>query len=738
MLEEIRSEINLKRKAELLKEYVRGEVNLEYLSEYLRHEVQNAESKAWKNFCKQIQKYVRQQFYKKNRLALLNSEASRLAESLPIQVGVGDKQKSNPILGFHLLDDKTKLDWLDRAELQHKVLKNLLKSHPEMILLERNPQIFRRLQGILEGNGVAAAWEGRIQERLHLQSEKRESEAAVEEVAQQVHMQQSQVVHHWTRIALMASLACVLYFSVFPGAENTFDRLILTWETYLSNADDSRVSVGGVGIKNTTVKAQELQELSMVKFVDKLKPRGNKINISIERASKKSVSSKVESSSKEMELPLKKQIDNNPKSLKITKPEVVNSASTIKNSSNIDPRSRTLENNRNIDTESTRKNKTVLDLESISERKAILTASKVSSQAVVPLKSNSKAKKPAKSDNLDVVGPPTKISLDTTIDPKQFVINGPVNLNLEAPDELKNLTVDGPVEISLPEASALGNLSFQDSLLASEWSTTGILLLGREKGNRADTVIYAMVHHNPLSLRFLSLPRDTRVPIEYQGKEVNDKIGHALRWGGVESIRGAAEKMLGLKIDHYVTLDLKIFRELVDVVGGVEIHVDRNLRYVDRAGGVNIDLKKGLQLLNGVDAEGYVRFRTDGKGDLGRIKRQQKFLAAFLDRLRNMSELSWENIQLLSGLPKFLSEVVQKSSTDLTLVTVAQLLKSFISNPDVDVEFKRLGGKAQYLSTNSKNQKRSYYISNSKQVMQAVRWLTIKDMNLDQKLAMAN
>ena len=62
-----------------------------------------------------------------------------------------------------------------------------------------------------------------------------------------------------------------------------------------------------------------------------------------------------------------------------------------------------------------------------------------------------------------------------------------------------------------------------------------------------------------------------------------------------------------------------------------------------------------------------------------------------------MSELSWENIQLLSGLPKFLSQVVQKSSTDLTVITVAQFLKSFISNPHVKVDFKRLGGKSSIL-----------------------------------------
>ena len=65
-----------------------------------------------------------------------------------------------------------------------------------MVLLERNPQIFRRLQGVLEANGVAEDWEERIQERLTVQSEMDTTNPDVEEVSQQFHMQQSQVVHH--------------------------------------------------------------------------------------------------------------------------------------------------------------------------------------------------------------------------------------------------------------------------------------------------------------------------------------------------------------------------------------------------------------------------------------------------------------------------------------------------------------------------------------------------------------
>ena len=50
-----------------------------------------------------------------------------------------------------------------------------------------------------------------------------------------------------------------------------------------------------------------------------------------------------------------------------------------------------------------------------------------------------------------------------------------------------------------------------------------------------------------------------------------------------------------------------------------------------------IDLKAGSQLLNGRNAEGYVRYRADGMGDLGRIERQQKFIKAFVKRLKTLN-----------------------------------------------------------------------------------------------------
>jgi anionic cell wall polymer biosynthesis LytR-Cps2A-Psr (LCP) family protein len=78
---------------------------------------------------------------------------------------------------------------------------------------------------------------------------------------------------------------------------------------------------------------------------------------------------------------------------------------------------------------------------------------------------------------------------------------------------------------------------------------------------------------------------------------------------------------------------IKGFQEIVDAMGGVEIDVEKRMKYRDRSQQLDIDLHPGLQLLNGRQAMGYVRFRHDARGDLARIERQQKFLKSAASKL---------------------------------------------------------------------------------------------------------
>jgi LCP family protein required for cell wall assembly len=146
---------------------------------------------------------------------------------------------------------------------------------------------------------------------------------------------------------------------------------------------------------------------------------------------------------------------------------------------------------------------------------------------------------------------------------------------------------------------------------------------------RTDTIIIMHIDLRQRQVYMLSVPRDTYVYIPVINRM--DKINHAFPYGGGEKGKGFAstiatlENFLGIKIDHYVGMDMEAIEPLVDAVGGVELQVD--LDY-DQPG---CHLVKGMtQMLDGKMAYHYVHFRNTGRGDIDRIERQMKFLKAFL------------------------------------------------------------------------------------------------------------
>lgn len=172
--------------------------------------------------------------------------------------------------------------------------------------------------------------------------------------------------------------------------------------------------------------------------------------------------------------------------------------------------------------------------------------------------------------------------------------------------------------------------------LASPWSARNVLILGVDDGGeRSDTLILAAA--SPASgLWLLSIPRDTRVSIP--GRQGLDKIGHAHAYGGPELASRTVSALIGAPVHGYVEFDFRAFAAAVDALGGVEIDVEQRMSYRDPYQNLKIDLRPGLQTLRGGEALQYVRFR-DGTGDIGRIQRQQKFVAALLDQAFSPSRI---------------------------------------------------------------------------------------------------
>ena len=152
---------------------------------------------------------------------------------------------------------------------------------------------------------------------------------------------------------------------------------------------------------------------------------------------------------------------------------------------------------------------------------------------------------------------------------------------------------------------------------------------------RSDTILLLHLDPREKSISLLSIPRDTKV--EIPGIRFS-KINEANARGGAALATRLVSSMLNnATIEKYVRVSSSAFRELVDLLGGVEVFVPRAMSYQDSAQKLKINLAQGWQTLNGEQAEQFARFRNDGLGDIGRIGRQQSLIQSLRNRLASPS-----------------------------------------------------------------------------------------------------
>lgn len=177
-----------------------------------------------------------------------------------------------------------------------------------------------------------------------------------------------------------------------------------------------------------------------------------------------------------------------------------------------------------------------------------------------------------------------------------------------------------------------------------------------------DTIMLAQVQPSG-RVELLSIPRDTWVNIDGYGE---GKINSANKRGGPDKLVSTAENLLGLKIDRYALLSLNALRDLTNASGGVTLNVPERMKYDDNAGHLHVDLEAGEQHLSGEQVEGFLRFRHDAKGDIGRVERQQLYLQALKAQLGSpLNFWRW---------PRAISAIDRNTKTNLDRDTVAQLL----------------------------------------------------------------
>ncbi len=183
--------------------------------------------------------------------------------------------------------------------------------------------------------------------------------------------------------------------------------------------------------------------------------------------------------------------------------------------------------------------------------------------------------------------------------------------------------------------------------------------------SRSDTMLLVRLDPDNHKAKALTIPRDTQVEIPGMGVE---KINAANWKGGPELASQVVSKTLNnVSVDRYIRISTLAFIDLVDVMGGVEIFVPKRMKYDDFTQKLHIDLQPGLQTLNGEQAQGFVRFRHDDLGDIGRAQRQQTLIKAL--------QKKFQNPLMLTRLPQVFSVLQKHIDSNMSLGEMLALLQ---------------------------------------------------------------
>lgn len=165
-------------------------------------------------------------------------------------------------------------------------------------------------------------------------------------------------------------------------------------------------------------------------------------------------------------------------------------------------------------------------------------------------------------------------------------------------------------------------------------------------GARSDTTLLLHVSADRKDAYGVSLPRDAIVDRpdcamsdgETVAGEEDVLFNTAFSVGGPLCTIQMVEKLTDIRVNHYVTIDFNGFKDMVDAVKGVEVCIPKEVNDPQH----DIFLDAGRQTLTGPEALNYVRERTvlSVTGDIGRMKRQQAFIASMVNKVISAGTLS--------------------------------------------------------------------------------------------------
>ncbi len=205
-----------------------------------------------------------------------------------------------------------------------------------------------------------------------------------------------------------------------------------------------------------------------------------------------------------------------------------------------------------------------------------------------------------------------------------------------------------------------------ETVVSEDWDENSRIFLlfgidqegGGVSHGRSDVIMVKAVNFETGEIASISIPRDTRAKIAGRSFE---KIGHSFAYG-TDTALETIENFTGLPIDHYIALNFDAFIKFIDMLGGLELYVERDIQVQD------VEIEQGKQVLSGEETLSYVRFRNDQEGDFGRIRRQQQVIREVLDQSMN--------IRNAGNIMEILDITGENVVHDIPLSDVARIVRS--------------------------------------------------------------
>lgn len=247
------------------------------------------------------------------------------------------------------------------------------------------------------------------------------------------------------------------------------------------------------------------------------------------------------------------------------------------------------------------------------------------------------------------------------------------------------------------------------------------LVVGVDKASgRGDAIILVSFDISSGKIAVMQIPRDTY--IEWNGKE--DKINSIVLDSDVYAMRDILEVNLCINIDYTAQIDLESLELIVDSVGGVEIDVPFDMKYSDPFQDLHIDLKAGVQVLDGKNATDFIRFRSDyAEGDLGRIDAQKQFMSSLFNKVIN--EMTPAQTLTLAR------NILPMLETDIIIDDAAFFAGKFFSAKDRSLTMMTAPG----IQLHKQNPEAWYYVLSREGTLDAINtYFNVYDNNITESL----